>query len=479
MKTLQSTLAGSWYPGSEREIRAMAEAWEKSKTPDEAEAPSKTNALLLPHAGWAYSGETAWRAVRAVRGAAFKRVIILAPSHRVWFENRLVAPESDAVATPLGTLLIDRDWLDRLALRAPVSRSDRIHAGEHAAQIEYPLLQLALDGLFSVVPLILGDFGPEQLAMSARALASLMDDKTLLVISSDFTHYGRDFDYSPYGVKGDAAVREKVAAADREAFDRIAACDPDGFRATVKRTGATICGRIAIELALRAFPARTPFVLQRYATSGDAEKDFTRFVCYTAATGHVAWPPPETGALSAEDRAFLLRVARESVEHAVRTGKPFPANRFSGSAPAATRAKMGAVVTLNEKRNSALRGCIGEILPMRPLVEAVTARAADAALHDPRFNRVTPDELAGLRVEVSALTPPKPVASWRDIVLGRDGMTLEKEGCFAVFLPQVAPEQGWDIATTLSHLARKAGLASDAWREGASFETFQADVFHE
>ena len=83
------------------------------------------------------------------------------------------------------------------------------------------------------------------------------------------------------------------------------------------------------------------------------------------------------------------------------------------------------------------------------------------------------------RRPLGALTPPKPVASWRDIVLGRDGMTLEKGGAFAVFLPQVAPEQGWDLATTLTHLSLKAGLPADAWRSGASFETFRAEVFHE
>ena len=116
---------------------------------------------------------------------------------------------------------------------------------------------------------------------------------------------------------------------------------------------------------------------------------------------------------------------------------------------------------------------------MRPLVDAVSARAVDSALHDPRFVPVTERELAGLHVEVSALTPPRRVASWRDIVLGRDGMTLEKDGRFAVFLPQVAPEQGWDLPTTLSYLSKKAGLPSDAWREGATFETFQAEVFHE
>ena len=140
---------------------------------------------------------------------------------------------------------------------------------------------------------------------------------------------------------------------------------------------------------------------------------------------------------------------------------------------------MGAFVTLNDKATGALRGCIGEIMPMRPLVEAVAARAVDSALGDPRFSPVSERELANLRVEVSVLTPPRPVESWRDIVLGRDGMTLEKGNAFAVFLPQVAPEQAWDLPTTLSYLSQKAGLSPDAWRSGAKFETFQAEVFHE
>ena len=183
--------------------------------------------------------------------------------------------------------------------------------------------------------------------------------------------------------------------------------------------------------------------------------------------------------LSAADREYLLRVARRSVEQAARGEFRSSTGVDIGSAPKATLAKMGAFVTLNDRASGALRGCIGEILPVRPLVEAVAARAVDAAIHDPRFSPVAERELSGLRVEVSALTPPRRVASWRDIVLGRDGMTLEKDGRFAVFLPQVAPEQGWDLPTTLSYLSQKAGLPADAWREGAVFETFQAEVFHE
>jgi len=475
--TLGSTIAGAWYPGSEREIRALAEKWEAACG---AAAPGAApNVLVLPHAGWAYSGETAWTAVRMVRGAKFRRVVVLAPSHRAWIENRLVAPESDAVATPLGEIKIDRDWLDRLALVAPVARNDRVHSAEHSAQIEYPLLQLALGSGFTIVPLVVGSFEQDQMGMCARALARLMDAETLLVVSSDFTHYGDDFSYTPFGRGGGEDVRRKVAASDDEAFGLMAKGDAGAFAAFIKHTGATICGHVPIELALRAFPQGTPLVRRKYATSSDEGGDYSRFVCYVAATGCAKWQGEGSAVLSADDRAYLLRVARASMEKAVRSGTRRGAGIDVSDAPKSTRAKMGAFVTLNDKTTGALRGCIGEIMPMRPLVEAVASRAVDAALRDPRFSPVSERELGGLRVEVSALTPPKRVASWHDIVLGRDGMTLEKDGCFAVFLPQVAPEQGWDLPTTLSYLSRKAGLPSDAWREGATFETFQAEVFHE
>ena len=474
---LESTIAGSWYPGSADGIRAMSERWERTSA---ADAPRVApNVLVLPHAGWAYSGETAWRAVRLVRGAKYKRVVLLAPSHRAWIENRLVAPDASAVSTPLGEIRIDNDFIDRMALVAPVAKNSKVHLAEHATQIEYPLLQLALGGGFLVVPLIAGSLGGDQMAMCARALSRMMDAETLLVVSSDFTHYGDDFSYTPFGKGGGEDVRRKVAASDDEAFQLVAKGDADSFAAFIKRTGATICGHVPIELALRAFPKGASVVRQKYATSGDGDGDYSRFVCYVAATGCVKWQGEGNAVLSADDRAYLLRVARASMEKAVRNGMRRGAGIDVSDAPKSTRAKMGAFVTLNDKATGALRGCIGEIMPMRPLVEAVAARAVDSALGDPRFSPVSERELANLRVEVSALTPPMPVESWRDIVLGRDGMTLEKNGCFAVFLPQVAPEQAWDLPTTLSYLSQKAGLSPDAWRSGAKFETFQAEVFHE
>ncbi|MBE0555714.1 MAG: AmmeMemoRadiSam system protein A, partial [Proteobacteria bacterium] len=131
------------------------------------------------------------------------------------------------------------------------------------------------------------------------------------------------------------------------------------------------------------------------------------------------------------------------------------------------------------KKHGDLRGCIGRMVPDRPLATLVGAMALQAAFEDRRFRPVTVDEVPKLEVEISVLTPMKPVSGPGEIVVGRDGVLLQKGGRSAVFLPQVAPEQGWDRDEMLDNLTRKAGLPEKAWQEGARFSTFQALVFSE
>ena len=138
---------------------------------------------------------------------------------------------------------------------------------------------------------------------------------------------------------------------------------------------------------------------------------------------------------------------------------------------------MGAFVTLHE--NGKLRGCIGEIVPRRPLYVAAMAHAVNSALRDYRFSHVDIDEIPKLEFEISALTPSKPVKSCKGIVIGKHGMTIQKNGRSAVFLPQVAPEQGWNLEQTLTHLSMKAGLPPDAWKADAKFTVFEAIVFND
>jgi len=183
--------------------------------------------------------------------------------------------------------------------------------------------------------------------------------------------------------------------------------------------------------------------------------------------------------LEEREKKFLREIARQAVTAAVKDLPPPDTRRLATEAgidlaPRLT-VRRGAFVTLTLAGR--LRGCIGYIEGIKSLIDAVADNGRSAAVADPRFPPVTPAELAEIHIEVSALTQPVPVAGPEDIIIGRHGVILVKDGRRAVFLPQVAPEQGWDRDTTLDQLALKAGLRQDAWRRGADFLVFEADVF--
>lgn len=178
-------------------------------------------------------------------------------------------------------------------------------------------------------------------------------------------------------------------------------------------------------------------------------------------------------------RAFLRELARLAVAAAARGEAP-PSARARAAAcglplDGVLARPRGVFVTLS--RDGALRGCIGSLEGKLPLAEAVLESGRNAAVADPRFPPVAPDELGSLDLEVSVLSPLVPVAGPDGVEVGRHGVVLGKGDRRAVFLPQVAPQNGWDRDTMLTELALKAGLAPDAWRRGASFAVFTADVF--
>ena len=183
--------------------------------------------------------------------------------------------------------------------------------------------------------------------------------------------------------------------------------------------------------------------------------------------------------LTADEQRFLRSLARLAVQAAVKGERPPDAHALAAAAglPLEPRltARRGAFVTLTS--GGRLRGCIGYIEGVKPLIDAVADNGRSAAVRDPRFPAVTPEELDDLDLEISALTPLVEVAGPDDIVIGRHGVCLAKGGRQAVFLPQVAPVQGWDRDTTLTQLALKAGLGPDGWRQGAEFRVFEAHVF--
>ncbi len=263
----RSAIAGSWYPGSPslaaaevtRMLRAAAAA---------APAPAgRPVALVVPHAGWRYSGPAAAAAFRTVKRGEFARVVVVAPSHHAGFSGFSLS-NAMAYRTPLGDIPLDREAIralddGRLARVVPGAEDE-----EHAVEIELPFLQQAL-GSFTLIPILAGGTDPEQERAFAAKLATLHDGKTLFVFSTDFTHYGPRFGYAPYGRSAPAA-RGKIQQLQDTAVAALARVDTDAFRRHLDLTDDTICGRHGLatmaELLRKIAPKAQGVLLAEYAS---------------------------------------------------------------------------------------------------------------------------------------------------------------------------------------------------------------------
>jgi AmmeMemoRadiSam system protein A len=180
--------------------------------------------------------------------------------------------------------------------------------------------------------------------------------------------------------------------------------------------------------------------------------------------------------LNEAEKTTLFAIARDTLKWCVEGGKgAFDFGRYTVTPLMKTG--MATFVTL--KIQGGLRGCIGSLAPVAPLYRSVHENAANAALHDPRFAPVRPAELGLIEVDVSILSPIRVLPSIAEFKVGQQGIILEKGGYRAVYLPEVASEQGWTVEETLSSLSMKAGLPPDAWREGARFKVFESVVLGE
>lgn len=471
-----SRLAGRWYSDNKASVVAQIDEF-LSKV--EGSAVGEVHALILPHAGYAYSGQTAAYGLKTVVGRKFDRVVVMGPSHSVAMENMASVPNATHYATLLGEVPLDLEFIDALKRHDLFQTIPRAHEGEHSVQIEVPLLQHIFEG-FSLVPIVVGQLDVETSRKMAEIVLGLIDAQTLVVASSDFTHYGRRFSYFPF--RDD--VPNNIKKLDMGAVETIEDKNLDAFAAYLDDTGATICGRNAIKILLAMLPQDSEAQFLHYDTSGRQTGDYASSVSYISIAFKGRWragqpvaPKNSQVSLSEDDQKQLLVLARKTLASYLELGRPLTPEELGIEITPAMKATRGAFVTLN--KNGQLRGCIGEIFPRRALYKAVMAHAINAGLNDRRFPRVRATELAELEIEISMLTPPAPVASYDDIIIGTHGVVIEKNGRTAVFLPQVAPEQGWGLDETLRHLSKKAGLQEDAWKNGASFTVFEALVFAE
>ncbi|MGE5206829.1 MAG: AmmeMemoRadiSam system protein B [Chlamydiota bacterium] len=448
-------VAGSFYPADPAQLAKTVDTLLARPGP-QLDAQSVV-AIIAPHAGYEFSGSVAATGYSALKGRKVRRVVVIAPSHYESFGYSSVY-DGEIYATPLGEAPVDREFGRRLAAQSSliklaknghISSGDR---GEHALEVELPFLQRTL-GSFQLVPVVMGEQDYQASRALGTALARLITGPdTLIVASSDLSHF------HPY----DQAVQ-----LDRATLGAIEQGDYLTLSHNLESRTWEACGGGPIVAAMIAAErlGATQVKVLKYANSGDITGDRGRVVGY----GAVAFlrspqkaqkPGGQRIAFSRDEQQQLLKLARQSVETAVREGKLLDPPATSDVSLAAAR---GAFVTLTKK--SQLRGCIGYTVPIKPLYLTVRDVAAFAALRDSRFPPVRDSELSDLEYEISVLTPFRRMQGMNELRIGEHGLLVRRGEQIGVLLPQVATEQHWDKRTFLEQACLKAGLPENAWRD--------------
>lgn len=461
--------AGTWYPGDADTLTRLVD-----KLMDEAKPPAfsgKPLAIIAPHAGYRYSAPVAAAAYRCLRGHSYQRVIVMAFSHRRASAYRGVHVPDDLSAydMPAGAVPLDRETIAALKKNRAFVSIAGIDRDEHSLELQLPFLQRTVKD-FRLIPLYVGQMSLDQFASAAQAIVSCLDGDTLLVVSSDFTHFGPNYGYEPF--KDD--VPRRLAELADKAAGPLLACDFDGFAEHMKKTDDTICGYGPIMLLLRVLSMKGGAQATRAAfdTSGRMTGDYTNSVTYQS---FVFTPRPPLFEESL--RQQLLNLARKTVI-AYLNGRE-PPKVDPETLPAALRENGACFVTL--QRGGELRGCIGNTEAIDPLYTAVIRNAINAC-RDPRFtlDPVTAAEVPKLHIEISRLTPMKRVRDTGEVIIGRHGLLISLHGRRGLLLPQVAYERGWTREQFLGEVCRKAGLPMDSWKQpDTELYSFEAEVFGE
>ncbi len=474
-------VAGKFYSDSPSRLKLAIEKFLQDAIPVKVKSPV---AIIVPHAGYIFSGQICADGFQQVSNQKYDVVIILGTNHTSPSFQKVSLYPGKGFRTPLGTAAIDREVVSALMEADPAdcTLDKSLHEQEHSVEVIVPFIQVLFPKA-RIVPAVVGSPSIPLCTRFGQALAKTIKNKrALIVASSDLSHYPNAKDAS---------------AVDKKTLEIMTKLDPALLQATIqaqmdRRIAQLVtcaCGEAPIMAAMAAakWLGAVRGVVVSYANSGDSSvmSDRSRVVGYGAVvltreegkirgdTQSRLSTAPATGELRPADKKALLHLARETLSRLLLTDTVPLARGF----PPHLQNPQGVFVTLRKKGE--LRGCIGRIIGDEPLCKLVGTMAVQSALNDRRFSPLSADELNEIDIEISVLTPLRPVSGAGDIVVGRDGVLLSKDEHSTVFLPQVASEQGWKREELLDNLCLKAGLITGCWKQHAQLSTFQAVVFSE
>jgi AmmeMemoRadiSam system protein B/AmmeMemoRadiSam system protein A len=499
------SFAGSWYEADTKKLRPQLSDFLKAADEtlklhpfDESFSGNKPVtgnilAAIAPHAGYTFSGSTAGYVYESLKMRKITRVFLLGPSHYAPLHG-CALPVEKIFATPVGDLRVDTRVVNELKDFPLFKLSPDIHKHEHSLEMQLPFIRQAL-GDVTIVPVIVGSLhDEEEMRLVGSMLSRFLKNGDLVLVSSDFTHYGPRYDFTPFTEN----ITKQVKELDQSAFQCLHNVDLPAFIEFRERTRDTICGYYPCAVLLSMLPPESHATLLSYKTSRDiVDTGDDNSVSYLAivfsnnAESDDVWQVQKhaeecSSPLTADEQKALLTLARSALVDYVTDRKLTDVADIVKRYPRLGK-PAGAFVTLYRKPVSKdahdlhkeLRGCIGYIWPVKSLAQAVVDNAVGASSKDPRFSPVDVSELGNLQIDINVLTPPNSVESYKDIKLGNDGVIFYKNQRQAVFLPSVATEFGWTLEEMLAQLSIKAGFNRDGWQSGARFDVFQAQSFEE
>ena len=463
-KVRPATQANRFYMGDAKELSEEVDSFLALHAKDRKY--EQVAALIVPHAGYYFSGNVAAAAYQSIPEAkTYKRIFLLGPSHHEWLDGASVNTEYDYYSTPLGNVKVDVETAQKLIGADSVfSYQPKAHDREHCLEVQLPFLQRRFGEVPPIVPIIISTNDFRKLQRIAKVLKTYMTEENLFVVSSDFSHYPKYED----ACEVDARTGKAVESGDVERF--IAQLE-ENARSGVRNLATSACGELAIATLMLMMQDGSYEVKHLlYQNSGDIDNhDHSRVVGYHA----FAVLRKSEFSLNDEEKRILKDIALTSIKDSL-DGKPI-AQPTLNSQFSILNSKCGAFVSLHKQGR--LRGCIGHFGEDVPLHEIVAEMARAAALEDPRFMPVTKDELDDIDVEISVLTPMRRIKSLDEFQLHKHGIYIKKGYRSGTFLPQVADEVNWTKEEFVGHCAQdKAGIGWDGWKD-AELYVYEAIVF--
>lgn len=462
-----ATQANRFYTGNPEELSQEVDSFlalHSSRTTYQNVA-----ALIVPHAGYYFSGNVAASAYMTLNPKkSYKRIFLLGPSHHEWLNGASVNSKVDYYATPLGNVKVDRETAQQLIDADSVfSYKAAAHAQEHCLEVQLPFLQRRLDEVPPIVPIIISTNDYSKLKRMAEMLRPYFTDDNLFIISSDFSHYPSYED--AYEV--DTKTGKAIETGDVEQLIATIENNADSGK---RNLATSACGEFPIITLMLMLNHNYEIKHLMYQNSGDIDNhDHSRVVGYHAFAFLRKQISETEFTLTDADKKQLKEIALQSIKDSL-DSKPI-ARPTLHSQLSILNSKCGAFVSLH--KYGRLRGCIGHFGEDYPLHEIVAEMARAAAFEDPRFTPVTREELDDIDIEISVLTPMRRIQSIDEFELHRHGIYIRKGFRSGTFLPQVADEVNWTKEEFFGHCSQdKAGLGWDGWRD-AELYVYEAIVF--